>query len=460
MYQNWILGHQVELAEMLNGRERRALAQRRLLEIYQKTLICFTLNIAGPVKVFPLSEEAFSIGRKRISDALEQADMHVLEEEILPCSYGMEAYWVVQEDALEVKKVLTEVEEETPLGRLFDIDVLWSNGSKVSRQDIGYPPRTCIICGEPASDCAGGRVHSVDALQKKTVEIIAGEIQRIGVSAEMAGRICRMAMLHEVYTTPKPGLVDRNNTGAHQDMDVELFEKSARILEPYFVRCVEMGAKRHDLPANSLLSDLRPLGIQAESDMFSVTKGVNTHKGMIFSLGILCGALGQLLGKGEKPDTAALCQRAGEIAYPALEKDLAGMKESAAQTAGERQYALWGISGIRGEAASGFLSVQKYSLPILQKELAAGSALYRAGSVALLYLIAHVVDSNVISRSDYQTQQKLQEQVGILLKKEPSPSEDAILELDRLFTEKNVSPGGCADLLAISYFLLFLEELL
>lgn len=460
LYQNWILGHQVELSEMLDGRERRAWVQRRLLENYQKTLICFTLNIAGPVKVFPLSEEAFSIGRKRINDALEQAKMHVLEEEILPCSYGMEAYWVVQEDALEIKRILTEVEEETPLGRLFDIDVLWPNGSKVSRQDIGYPPRTCIICGEPASDCAGGRVHSVDELQEKMAEIIAGEIRRVGLSPEMVGRLCRMAMLHEVYTTPKPGLVDRNNTGSHQDMDVELFEKSSRILEPYFVRCTEMGAQKSHFPANCLLSDLRPLGIQAESDMLSVTDGVNTHKGMIFSLGILCGALGQFLGKGEKPDTVVLCQRAGEVAYPALEKDLAGLKIEKARTAGERQYALWGIPGIRGEAASGFLSLQKYGLPILKKELAAGSDLYRAGSVALLYLIGNVVDTNIISRSDYQTQQSLQEQVAMLLKKEASPSEDEILHLDRLFTEKNVSPGGCADLLAISYFLLFLEELL
>ena len=68
-------------------------------------------------------------------------------------------------------------------------------------------------------------MHSVDELQKKTTEIIADEIRRIGVSPQMAGRVCRMAMLHEVYTTPKPGLVDQNNTGSHQDMDVELFEK-------------------------------------------------------------------------------------------------------------------------------------------------------------------------------------------------------------------------------------------
>lgn len=460
LYQNWMLGHRVELPEMLDGRERRALVQRRLLENYQKTLVCFTLNIAGPVKVFPLSEEAFSIGRHRIGDALERAGMRVVEEEVLSCAYGTESYWVVQENALEVKRVLTEIEEKTPLGRLFDIDVLWPDGSKVSRQDIGYSPRTCMICGEPASDCAGGRVHSVDELQKKTTEIIADEIRRIGVSPQMAGRVCRMAMLHEVYTTPKPGLVDQNNTGSHQDMDVELFEKSARILESYFVRCVKVGEENAGLPPHCLLKELRPLGIKAERDMFQATGGINTHKGMIFSLGILCGALGQFLGRGEKPDTASLCKRAGEVAYPALEKDLAELKMRPAQTAGERQFAAHGIAGIRGEAAGGFPSVQEYGLPVLQREMAAGAGLYRAGAVTLLYLIANVVDTNMISRSSYQVQQELQDQVAELLEKNTSPTDEEILALDSLFIEKNVSPGGCADLLAISYFLLFLEEIL
>ena len=104
--------------------------------------------------------------------------------------------------------------------------------------------------------------------------------------------------------------------------------------------------------------------------------------------------------------------------------------------------------------------MQEYGLPVLQREMASGAGLYRAGAVTLLYLIANVVDTNMISRSSYQVQQELQDQVAELLEKDSSPTDEEILALDGLFIEKNVSPGGCADLLAISYFLLFLEEIL
>ncbi len=458
-YENWIVGHTVELPEMLAGRERRAATQRRLLDIHQKTLVCFTLNIAGPVKVFPLAEDAFTLGRNRIEAALRARGVRVAETQVLFYQYGAEAYWVVGGNALAVKRILTEVEESSPLGRLFDIDVLTADGTKVSRRDIGYPPRTCLICGEPASDCAGGRVHTVAELQQKTVEIIAAELRRIGLSPHTVGRLCRMAMLWEVYTTPKPGLVDRNNTGSHRDMDVELFEKSSRALEGYFAACTEVGEEKHGLEPYSLLKYLRPLGREAERVMLETTGGVNTHKGMIFSLGILCGALGQFLGDHRKANVEGLCCRAGTVAMPALQRDLAGLEGREDLTAGERQYLAYGISGIRGEAASGFLSVQRYALPVLRHELAAGADLSRAGSLALLSLIAHVTDTNMIARSSREVHRELQEKTAALLAGPEPPSEEAIRALDAEFIARNVSPGGCADLLALAYFLLFWEEL-
>ncbi len=458
-YQNWILGHTVELPEMLAGRERRAETQRLLLEIYQKPLVCFTLNIAGPVKVFPLSEEAFALGRRRIAAALRAKGLRVTEAQVLSYPYGPEAYWVVSGDALTVKRILTEVEEGSPLGRLLDIDVLGPDGTKVSRQDIGYPPRTCLICGEPAADCAGGRVHSVAELQQKTVEILAQEIRQAGLSPEMVGRLCRMAMLWEVYTTPKPGLVDRNNTGSHRDMDVALFEKSCRALESYFVACTEIGEDKHGLEPYSLLKYLRPPGQKAERVMLETTGGVNTHKGMIFSLGILCGALGQFLGDHRKTDIEGLCCRAGTVAKPALKWDLSGLEGREAKTAGEKQFQAYGIPGIRGEAAEGFPSVRRYALPALRQALAQGADLSRAGSLALLSLIAHVEDTNMIARSSREEHRQFQAKAAALLAGPEPPSPEEIEALDAEFIARNVSPGGCADLLALAYFLLFWEEL-
>ena len=112
-----------------------------------------------------------------------------------------------------------------------------------------------------------------------SVSSISSNIAELAVSA----------LLAEVWTTPKPGLVDRNNNGAHTDMDLTMFERSALALETSFLQCAEAGeCLKHDLPI--LAAKLRTIGLQAESRMYEATGGVNTHKGAIFSMGILCAA--------------------------------------------------------------------------------------------------------------------------------------------------------------------------
>ena len=101
-----------------------------------------------------------------------------------------------------------------------------------------------------------------------SVSSISSNIAELAVSA----------LLAEVWTTPKPGLVDRNNNGAHTDMDLTMFERSALALETSFLQCAEAGeCLKHDLPI--LAAKLRTIGLQAESRMYEATGGVNTHKG-------------------------------------------------------------------------------------------------------------------------------------------------------------------------------------
>lgn len=464
----WLIGHLVTLPEMLFGREHRACEQREMLEKYGRhdTLVCFTLNIAGPVKVFPLAEESFEEGCREIRARLHAGHFSVAEEKILRADYGWEAYFAVGGDCTKVKRVLTVLEEEHPLGRLFDIDVLNGAGEKASRQEIGYPPRTCLICGRMAAECARSRAHPVATLQARTVEMMLDFWRTRELSAAMVGRLCRQALLREVYTTPKPGLVDLRNTGAHMDMDVPLFETSARALEPYFAACYEAGTAS-DCAPERLLAKLRPLGIRAEKEMFAATGGVNTHKGMIFSLGIICGALGLMQAGQQSGDAEGLLLLAGQVAAPVLDWDfrqaLTGLTKDGDRrppaTAGEEQYLSYGITGIRGEAAGGFASIRRYALPYFRKLLAAGEGSERAGTLTLLQLIAHVTDTNIIARAGIEVQQELQQKVRELLQKEELPAEEEIERLDELFTSKNVSPGGCADLLAIVYFLQELESL-
>ena len=107
----------------------------------------------------------------------------------------------------------------------------------------------------------------------------------------MIARLAQEALLEEVYTTPKPGLVDCHDTGAHTDMDCQTFEKSAAAIAPYIAAMYELGGRWMDAP-QGLFCALRPLGLQAEQAMLAATDGVNTHKGAIFTFAILAAAAG------------------------------------------------------------------------------------------------------------------------------------------------------------------------
>ncbi len=461
---NWIIGPEVTLPVMLKGREDRVRRQMRAQIKNPCTLVCFTLNIAGPVKRFPLAEEVFYNTFDLIRNTLLVSRMPPADSFIADNVYGPEGYLSVHADAYEVKKVLLPLEEEEPAGRLFDIDVLKPDGEKVSRTELGLAARPCLVCGKTDGICARSRAHTVEEIQDATVRLLLAQCGRYRLSSDMIGRLCRQAMLMEVYTTPKPGLVDLENSGSHTDMDVALFEKSTYALETYFTRFAAAGFELQNESAESVLKYIRPIGIEAENAMLQATGGVNTHKGMIFSLGILAAAAGYVTASYTERETLLpqILATASKIAAPALKEDfrLLPLEDGHIRTAGEEQYEKFRLGGIRAEAAGGFLSVQRFCWPYLAEYLDAGMDYQRAGSLALLHLLANVDDSNMIKRSSREVQLQVKEEIRSLLAKDPEPTESVIRALDRSFIEKNLSAGGCADLLALTYWLYLLSWLL
>ena len=135
-------------------------------------------------------------------------------------------------EPLEVKRLMTQIEEDGALGRLFDIDVMTAESPKISRQQLSLPPRRCLLCEQQAAVCARSQAHDIRQLQSRTVKIICEQL--MGRYAEdIASTACR-ALLYEVHTAPKPGLVDRENSGAHSDMQETTFFDSSCALYPYF----------------------------------------------------------------------------------------------------------------------------------------------------------------------------------------------------------------------------------
>lgn len=454
-----ILGNkQVSLEEVLAAREKRVLNRQSLLTRYNLPLICFTLNIPGPIKTFPLAQKAFDEGKALILRQLERHQCKIVYDWDNLDKTGYEFYGVMDNDPYDLKKLMVAIEDSCPLGRLFDIDVLKPNGEKIMRQEIDCYARTCLICQEAAPVCGRSRKHSLEELLRKIVEIISDYFNHQFANA-CAACACR-ALLYEVCITPKPGLVDRANNGSHKDMDIYTFIDSASALTPYFRDFVLAGIQFYKDEPQQLFQRIRYLGMQAEEAMFLATHHVNTHKGLIFSLGIICTALGYLFANDQNTNINNILDLCGKMTRELINNDFQGVTLEKAKTSGEKFFAKYRITGIRGEAASGFSSLKEYGLPFLKVLIEKGYSLNDAGVLTLLNLIANVKDTNIIARSNLKTQEEVQSD----LKRELDTHNGKYLNmnfvshLDKKFIEMNISPGGCADLLAMSFMLYFLEE--
>ena len=144
----------VSLVQMLDARERRVQHQQALLAQYHKPLICFTMNICGPVKDSPLIRRGFARGRQLLRQQFLRAKLVPLREDAIREVTGCEAFYVLDADPLTIKKFTTDIEDATPLGRLFDMDVIRPDGRKVDREELHLEGRRCLICGGCAAAAA------------------------------------------------------------------------------------------------------------------------------------------------------------------------------------------------------------------------------------------------------------------------------------------------------------------
>ena len=429
---------EISVLDILAARDNRVATQKRLLEAFGKPLICFTMNIAGPVKYSDAILEGYRLGKRLLEARLRP--LH-FEESVSPT--GCEAFYVADLPARELKWICVMIEDSQPLCRLFDMDVLDTSGRKLSREELDLPGRQCLLCDRPAHQCSSTRAHTVAQLQAETARLLEQTSH-----AAFIGSLAYQVLVQEVITTPKPGLVDQNNNGSHKDMDLPLFLKSASTLRSYFYEAAQVGSEA--LSPAEMFSKLRKIGLQADQAMLAATGGINTHKGAIFTMGLLCAAAAK---HREAADIPAEC---AAMTKGIVAADFAGVTEENARTVGERLYAVHGITGIRGEAEKGFPAVQGIGLPVLRQGLSIGLSLNDAGCAALLHILCAVEDTNLISRSDLETAKAVTAKVGALLAANPFPGEEMLQRLDAEFIAQNLSPGGSADLLAATYFLHFI----
>jgi triphosphoribosyl-dephospho-CoA synthase len=248
----------------------------------------------------------------------------------------------------------------------------------------------------------------------------------------------------ELALFPKPGLVSLRDAGAHDDMDASTFVASLFALSRYFDDIAAAGAAR------APFARLQALGICAEAAMLAATGGVNTHRGAIFALGLLCAAAARARAIGVIPTDTALrgilvTEWGAALASP----------DPALRSHGADATARYGVAGARGEAQRAFPSVFEVALPALRAAIARRCDARLARLSTFFALLAHVDDTNVLHRAGAAGLALVQRRAREFQRAGDVHSRDAIpraLSIHREFVAHRVSPGGSADLLAATIF--------
>ncbi|MFM0337135.1 triphosphoribosyl-dephospho-CoA synthase MdcB [Paraburkholderia fungorum] len=262
------------------------------------------------------------------------------------------------------------------------------------------------------------------------------------IDAATIGRVASMCLKLEVMTYPKPGLVSHVDNGAHDDMNAALMYRSAASLAPYFSQLMHAGANGARMP------ELRTIGLAAERAMMAATEGINAHRGAIFGMGLLCAAAG----------FREVFEPAGTLGAIVAREWADGIVGGTGT--GDSHGALvcrrFNLGGARKQAASGFPAIYRCALPALLEgeSLRPGDA--QAARVhALMRLIATVDDTNLLYRGGADALTFAREQASGFLKRggvgQPA-WRASVIAMHQAFVARRLSPGGCADLLAMTLF--------
>ena len=278
--------------------------------------------------------------------------------------------------------------------------------------------------------------------------------------SHLIGEMAVKAILYEVSAAPKPGLVDRMDRGAHRDMDYFTFVDSAMAIGDDFRKMAYEGCIFKGTDFGSLFHTIREIGKETEEKMFLATGGVNTHKGIIFSIGILSAIAAYLMVKDDRNvvSSTELCGYV-PLLVGDLTDELKNIPKGRPLTHGEKLYQEYGITGVRGEVSHGFPTVLTSGLPAIRFGLGRGS-MDQVLVSALLSLMCETQDSNVLHRQGMEGLLYVQDcakeamEAGGMFTVEGRCLVEAMIDD---FRQKEISPGGSADLLAVSVFVCLLE---
>lgn len=398
---------------LLEAREQRNVIIQKRFKKYLKPVLSLKANIVGIDKNKPYMKSILFYFETEIEKTFQK---QILYKEQLRSIDGNTVLFVIDEDEKTIKSK-TEQLESSKIGRLIDIDVYVSSTS-IKRTS----PRTCLICDDIAFSCIRSKRHSIEEVQNKTEQIVK-EFYTYKLI-----EFTNDAILKEVELHPKFGLVTKESSGCHKDMNYNTFVISKNALHNGIKQYIEAGFDQQLCP-NKLIE----IGKQMEQHMFIKTNHVNTHKGLIFLLGFILPIYAHQL---YYDTNVRIEQQIKKLAKDVL-KDYYNTIDKTNCSNGEQIYKKTKIKGIRGEVENGLKVV--YDCP-------KHNSLYDT----LLYFMSTIDDTTIIHKTSLDTLKTVQKETKKLLDNGGySINTSKYIELSNKYLKQNISPGGSADLLVI-----------
>jgi holo-ACP synthase/triphosphoribosyl-dephospho-CoA synthase len=433
----------------LAAREQRAILKK---QIAQKGYLCLSLslNVPGFPKSNPavhqffgccLSELQFFL-KSHLIDIQHKESVEICDEAgdffLAPIPIGLS-------NLAGLKQICEDFEGSHPLGRFVDVDLNDAKGEPIS----SGKSKLCFFCQvRPAIECRRENTHDPELLRSFMFSKMEEYCHKKRASdrCKQLASFALKALLYEISLTPKPGLVDKFSNGSHTDMDYLTFIDSSAAISCWFEEIAEAGFNFQDSDFTRALPVIRAIGLRMEEAMFSATGDINAQKGIIFLMGLSLFSCGVLYNREDRfePDQFRTILKA--VCKDLVKKELAGIAR-AEKSHGEEIFTKYGFSGARGEAESGFQTLFRFGLPHLSE---VGKLNDAALTKCFLAIASINNDTNILYRRGPAVLGTFQDLCKISLENFSDRNYLAVVEYCK---NENISPGGSADLLAISIFI-------
>lgn len=299
----------------------------------------------------------------------------------------------------------------------------------------------------------------MDLSRLSDLESLPQTASSVSDDAWAIGSACLTGILLEVSADPKPGLVTPRSMGSHADMDLQTFMLTSAAIAPCFSRCAQIGLDLAGSPAE-VLPRIRSVGRLYDRRLLAASNGINTQRGALFALGVTAAAAGVSKDARRPHSAEAISSAVADVTVGLVERELVARRREPV-TAGEILYAQHGLRGIRGEVEDGFPTVRDHGLPALREALAAGASLNRALLHALVAIVAEAEDTTVVWRGGLTGLAFVRSGAAKVRALGGALTEAGLAALHCFgdaCVARRLSPGGGADLLAVTVALSVLEH--